>query len=124
MSLICNGSHGLDVVRMNNFKPDLHKDCIGLCAENKPIKNSLFWELNEGLKLRRRLPEILINLRSNLHSTLIDELFYGRRVSNTERSQGKPLETPHKVQQQLWKLQKQLEYMLSCEYKTRKHNEN
>ena len=50
MSLICNGSHGLDVVRRNNFKPDLHKDYIGLCAENKPIKNSLFGELNEEAK--------------------------------------------------------------------------
>lgn len=58
MSLICNGSHGLDVVRRNNFKPELHKDYIGLCAENKPIKNSLFGELNEEAKAQAETARI------------------------------------------------------------------
>ena len=81
MSLICNGSHGLDVVRRNNFKPDLHKDYIGLCAENKPIKKSLFGELNEEAKAQAETARITNKItrttkkQSSFHPYSIDDLF-------------------------------------------------
>ena len=50
ISLFSNALHDTNVFRRSAFKPDFKKEYAGLCAESKPIKDTLFKEVSEEAK--------------------------------------------------------------------------
>ena len=66
MSLLCNGSHSLDVYRRNCFKPDLKPEYAGLCAEAKPVSETLFGALQEEAKAQAETSKITNQIKKKV----------------------------------------------------------
>ena len=86
MSLCANGSHQLNVVRRNSFKPEINKEYSGLCAESRPIKESLFGSLSEEAKNQAETSKITHQIKKFSSN----KPFLGQRGLQRKYTQGRP----------------------------------
>ena len=85
ISLASHASHALDVFRRMQFKPEINKDYLALCAEHKPIDESLFGSLTDEAKACSETAKITNKLNKKRVQPYKKAPFLGNRGSQYRR---------------------------------------
>ena len=81
ISLFSNALHDTNVFRRSAFKPDFKKEYAGLCAESKPIKDTLFKEVSEEAKTIAEKSKITNKITKRCFTHTKGNLFEDKGVS-------------------------------------------